>query len=339
MSSQELSKFIYIEGGRNLPTGGFMRNDFMKITEVAQYRQKHNNKGLYLSAYIYDGLDPKAATLYADFYLDFDDEDNFETVRKDALFAIWYLEQKFKYNIPKSLIRIYYSGKKGVHIVVPAVIFGYEPHANLNEYFKIMAKDVAEKAPYDSIDMQIYDRRRLFRMVNSIHQDTGLFKIPLTYNELVNFKIEDIREIAKHPRSLQYPKAYHIAGAQKEFERHVEAWGHRFKDSFDKRKRHQSKPLDFVPYCVQELIDAGPQRGKRNDTASVLAAFWKKQGATEEEAWGFLEKWNNGSMPEREIREILKKMYSNSYEYGCSKLESLATCVGDKCPLYKKEKR
>lgn len=333
----DINNFIHVEGGRHLPNDKFMRNEMMTILDVAEYRKKHKNLGLYLSAYIYEKADPKEGALYADFYLDFDDEEDFEKVRKDAIYAIWYMEQNFKYAIPKELVRIYYSGKKGVHLVVPAVVFSIEPHMSLNEYYKLMAKDFAEHSPYDTIDLKIYDRRRLFRMVNSQHQDTGKFKVPLTYTELVTCSVEEIREIASQPRMLNYPKAYSVSKAKQEFQRHVEAWGARFGKQFDNRKRFQEKPLDFIPVCIQELIDMGPQKGKRNETGCVLAAFWRKQGCTEQEAWDLLARWNNGSMSDRELKQILEKMYKNSYSYGCSTLESLATCAGSACPLFRKK--
>lgn len=339
MSSQgiDINKFIHVEGGRHIPGGSFARNDMMTILDVADFRKKHKNVGLYLSAYIYEKADPKEGPLYADFYLDFDDEDNFEKVRKDAIYAIWYMEQNFKYAIPKDLVRIYYSGKKGVHIVVPAVIFSIEPSANLNEYYKMMAKDFAEHSPFDTIDLKIYDRRRLFRMVNSQHQDTGCYKVPITYTELVTCSVEEIREIAKQPRALNYPKPYPISKAKQELQRHMEAWANRFGKQFDNRKKFQEKPLDFIPICIQELIDMGPQKGKRNETGCVLAAFWRKQGCTEQEAWELLVRWNNNSMSERELKQILEKMYKNGYSYGCSTLESLATCGGTACPLFRKK--
>jgi hypothetical protein len=341
MSSQgqDINQFIHVEGGRHLPGDKFVRNEMMTILDVADFRKKNKNLGLYLSAYIYAKADPKEGPMYADFYLDFDDEGDFEKVRKDAIYAIWYMEQNFKYSIPKELIRIYYSGKKGVHLVVPATIFGIEPHINLNEYYKIMAKDFAEHSPYDTIDLKIYDRRRLFRMVNSQHQDTLLYKVPITYTELVTKSVEEIREIASQPRVLNYPKAYPIAKAKQEFQNHVDAWGSRFGKQFDNRKRFKEKPLDFVPHCIQELINQGPQKGKRNETGCVLAAFWRKQGCTEQEAWDLLAKWNNGSMGEGELKQILEKMYKNEYSYGCSTLESLASCIGGECPLHRSNKK
>lgn len=337
MSFQEtLTKFKYIEGGRNLPGGKFTRNEMMEIHQLQDYRKKNNNTGLYLSAYVYDNLDVKEANLYADFYLDFDAEDDFEKAREDAIASVSYLKQKFTYNIPEGMIRIYFSGKKGIHLVVPGLVFGVEPDKHLNEYFKVMAQGVAEQTEHKTLDLKIYDRRRLFRMTNSIHADTGLYKIPITYFELVMLSVEEIKELATEPRAIQYAPPIESARARMEYHNNIEKWSNRFGHKFDASKKFASKPLDFTPACVQELIDAGPQKGQRNESAAALTSFWKKQGCTEQRVWEYLVRWNDESMEEWELKQTMQSVYHGEYEYGCSTLETLATCIGDKCPLFRK---
>jgi hypothetical protein len=339
LSQEQASKFIYIEGGRNLPGGKFTRNEYMTIDQVQEYRKKNDNTGIYLTAYVYDSMDVKEANLYADFYLDFDAEDNFEKAREDAIAAITYLKQSFTYNIPEAFIRIYFSGKKGLHLVIPAVVFGAEPDKHLNEYYKTMATGISEHTDNGTLDLKIYDRRRLFRMANSRHADTMLYKIPLTYFELVMMSHEEIKTLAEGPRAIQYDAAYEITRAKQEYYSNIEKWGNRFGKKFDNAKKFESKPLTFTPHCIQELIDVGPQKGLRNNTAAVLTSFWKKQGNTEQGVWENLVKWNNDSMPEWELKNTMQSVYNNNYEYGCSTLESLATCIKEKCSLYRKPKQ
>lgn len=337
MSSQELNNFIHVEGGRNLPGGKFTRNEYMTIDKVQEYRKKNDNTGIYLSAYVYDTTDVKEANLYADFYLDFDAEDNFDKAREDALSVITYLKQKFTYNIPEGFIRIYFSGKKGIHLVVPAVVFGVEPNKHLNEYYKTMATTMAEVSKNGTLDLKIYDRRRLFRLANSKHGDTLLYKIPLTYFELVMMSPNEIRELAKNPRAIDYGQAYEITRAKQEYNRNIEKWSNRFGHKFEGAKKFDSKPLTFTPACVQELIDLGPQKGTRNNTAAALTSFWKKQGCTQQRVWEYLVRWNNDSIAEWELKNTMESVYNNDYEYGCSTLETLATCIGNKCPLFRKQ--
>lgn len=333
---EELNKFIHIEGGRNLPEGKFTRNEMMLVTDLPSYREKNKNFGLYMSAYRYDSPDVKEANLYGDFYLDFDSEDNFELARQDAIRSIWYLKQRTTYDIPDKFIRIYFSGKKGVHLIIPAEIFGVEPGMNVNDHYKQMAKKIAEQLKHGTLDERIYDRRRLFRLPNSIHHDTGLHKISLTYAELVTLDIEDIKKEASRPRLVQYPPAYEIRTARTRYLEHVEEWANRFGKKFDSNKKFASKPLDFTPACIQELIDNGPMKGQRNNTAAALTSFWKKQGNSEQEVWELLVQWNNGSISEWELRNTMQSVFNGAFEYGCSALEALSTCVGEKCKLYKK---
>lgn len=338
MSSLELSNFIHLEGGRNLPNNKFTRNEMMTIHDIAEYRKKNNNTGIYASAYIYDSTDVKEANLYGDFYLDFDSEEDFEKAREDALLAAWYLKQRVTYNIPESFLRIFFSGKKGLHIVVPAIALGVQPDKHLNEYYKVMAKKVAEQTKHGTIDEKIYDRRRLFRIANSRHHSTNLYKIPLSYFELVTLTLDEIKEKAQMPQALNYTTPHEISRAKKEFGRHIEEWYNRFGHKFDSKKKFGSKALDFTPACINELIESGPQNGQRNNTAAVLTSFWKKQGESEQGVWDNLVKWNGGSITEGELKNTMQSVYSNDYEYGCSTLETLATCIGNDCPLYKARK-
>lgn len=336
MLSQEiLDKFVYIEGGRNLPQGKFTRNEMMKVSDVKDWRNKNGNTGLYLTAYMYDQEDQYESELFGDFYLDFDSEDDFELARQDALRAVWYLSNKYTYAIPHNMLRIYFSGKKGLHIVVPAEIMGITGDKNLNEYYKVMAQKISEQLKHDTLDKKIYDRRRLFRAPNSRHHNTLLFKIPITYYELVHHSLDQIKELAKLPRRVEYETPYEISRAKTEFLHHIVEWTNRFGQKFSDKK-FDSKPLDFVPSCIQHLIDSGPMQGQRNETAAALTSFWKKQGFTEQGIWELLVKWNNESIEEWELKNTMQSILRRSYEYGCSRLEVISICAGNECPLFKK---
>jgi hypothetical protein len=332
---EEIDKFIHIEGGRNLPNGKFARNEMLTLDQIKGYLSQHGKTGMYLSAYRYDNPNVNEARLYGDFYLDFDSEDNFELARQDAIRSIWYLKQKSTYDIPEKFVRIYFSGKKGLHVTIPADVFGVEPDTNLNEYYKVMAKRISDQLMHGTLDEKIYDRRRLFRIPGSKHHDTGVYKIGLTYFDLVTLSFEEIKKKAEEPIFIQYAKAYEIKTAKNRFQSHIQEWKVRFAKKFDDNRKFESKPLDFTPACIQELIESGPIKGQRNNTAAVLSSFWKKQGNTEQGVWDLLVKWNNDSMPEWELKNTMKSVISNNYEYGCSTLETLATCIGNKCPLFR----
>lgn len=96
---------------------------------------------------------------------------------------------------PKNL-RIYFSGAKGFHIEIPGKLFGgFTPSPGLHEEFRALAKLISE-----DIDLVIYDKVRLWRLKNTINSKSGLYKIPLTVDELFDRTIEQIKEMAKGPR-------------------------------------------------------------------------------------------------------------------------------------------
>lgn len=334
MSSLDLSKFTYIEGGCHLAEDRFTRNHMLKPEEIESFRHRYNNTGVYLTAYWYDTDNIPEANLYGHFYLDFDSEEDFEKARMDACDAVHYLTRPFFHNIPEHMIRIFFSGQKGIHIVVPAEVFGVEPSKNLNEYYRVMAEKIAENISYGTIDFKVYDRRRLFRIPNSIHHKTGLYKIPLSYQELIQLSFEEIQEKARTMQTPHWSKGYEITRARKFFEECIEGWTKRYSKQFS-RDRKETKPLDFIPACIQELIDGGPVRGQRNNSAAALVSFWKRQGESQQEVWENLVEWNAGSLTERELRTVIDSVYKRDYEYGCKTLETLATCIGKDCPLWK----
>lgn len=339
MSSLDLTKFVHIEGGRHLANGGFVRNEWMTIRDVNEYRLKHNNVGIFTTAYLYNSIDIKQADLYGDFYLDFDDENDFEQVRKNVKDAIFYFKLSFLYNIPEKLMRFYFSGKKGIHIIIPATVLGVEPDKYLNHYYKQMAleatkmvMDGKQTGEISSIDPKIYDNRRLFRLPNSKHQSTGLYKIPLTADEVKNMPYAEILELAKSPRVIQWEKPFMVQQANKEYLQVIERWNRRWQDKFNNTRRNDT-PLEFDPPCIEEMLASGPQKGKRNNGAAALTSFFKQRGYTEQETWEKLMEWN-GRTKENEIRTTMQSVWNGEYEYGCSTFEALSTC-SEKCPIYK----
>lgn len=333
MSSPRSNDMIWVEGGIQREESYFTRNHWMKVTDVPGFRDKHQEHGLYISAYMYDKQNPNDSHLFGDFYLDFDDDD-FEKVRKDVRYVVNYLNMDFTYNIPYSSIRFYFSGKKGAHLVIPTEVFDIKPDVNLNQYFREMAKELNERTVYGTIDTQIYDRRRLFRLPKTKHQSTGYYKTPLTFLEIRDMPLEDIKTLAEQPREMIVDKAVFSKEARDKFEKAQDVFQERFNKKRSK-ERFGSTPMDFTPHCIQELIDEGPQNGQRNQTACVLTSFWKRQGYSEEETWEHLVEWNDDSLDSNELDSIFQSIFFGDYEYGCSTLETLATCAGYDCPIYK----
>ena len=339
-STPKINDFIYLEMGYNFESksgGRFSRNHFGKIPDLAEFRKSRNEIGIYRSAFLYNVPNPTEVEnpyVFSDFYMDFDSEEDVELAREDALFCIWRMMLPSTYNLPKEAFRIYYSGLKGFHVVIPSQYFGFKPSEHLDEYFTIMAKDLYDVSVNQTLDLKVYEKRRLFRLENSIHQKTGLRKVPLTYPQLSKLTMDEIHSLAKKNYIIRYPKPELNLKASAEVKGLVKLNQERLDGRFNKKKTFD-RTIDFTPYCLENIIDNGPVSGQRNETVAVLTSFFRNQGYSEEEIYTRLTEWNDGSLPDREIVTTMNSILKSDRNYGCNTLEELGGCIGESCPFYK----
>ncbi len=104
------------------------------------------------------------------------------------------------YKINPNHVIIYFSGGKGFHIGLSDKLFGgFDPSNDLPDKTKFLAYQLSGDIP--NVDLKIYNKNRFFRLPNSKHADTGLYKIPLSFDELNLKSIDEIVELAKEPRT------------------------------------------------------------------------------------------------------------------------------------------
>ena len=129
-------------------------------------------------------------------YFDFDGDDLEKVLESTRKF---YNRLISKYKIPKREIRVYFSGKKGFHLGLRSSFFGGFPSSNdlPNRLGKLVMKLTKG---IENIDTSIYNKNRIFRLPNSKHQDSGLYKIPLGYSTFFDRDIDYILEQAKTPK-------------------------------------------------------------------------------------------------------------------------------------------
>lgn len=96
---------------------------------------------------------------------------------------------------------IYFSGKKGFHIAVFNKLIGFD---NSTPIEPAKVKDFVQRltAGISHIDFIIYEPVRIFRIANSRHEKSGLYKIRISFDEL-QCDLDSILALAKEPR--QYP--------------------------------------------------------------------------------------------------------------------------------------
>lgn len=316
---------------------GFSRGSYIPYRTISSFIENRNRYSVFCSAYRYNDTDIAKSDLYGDLYLDFDDVNDFARVRADALTALSYL--KIVYHISDNQVQIYFSGNKGIHIIVPAKILGIEPMPLLNGVFKTIALSIKSFTPNKTIDTQIYDNKRLFRVVNTIHEKSKLYKIPITSDELRNLTEEEIKIMAQQPREMHFSTLFSTNNiAQQQFQRAVEEYYLLDKES-KKDKRFKSK-YDFTPPCIQYILENGAPEGQRNITIACLTGFCKNSGKSLNETIDFITEWNDKNIKPtgaQEMRKTIKSIFMGEKIYGCSTLKTISVCDESRCKLAKKK--
>jgi hypothetical protein len=166
----------------------------IKVSELSTWQTEHqaSSAGLFSSVCLYPTDDPYVGGVISDFYLDFDNEEDPNKARKEAVAVIKKLIGD--YDVSESNIAIAFSGMKGISLTVNHKVFSAESLDYLPLIWKSIVQELATKLKLKTVDMAIYERRRLWRLLNSRHQKTGLYKIPLTLTELEKLTIEEIKE-------------------------------------------------------------------------------------------------------------------------------------------------
>lgn len=300
---------------------------------------KHGDIGIFQTTFNYNAYNQDDSYLYGDMYLDFDDKDNFDNAREDAIYAVSYL--KIVFGISPNDLKIYFSGNKGVHIIVPKEILNVEPNKKLNYIYKAIAKKIQSFIKNNTLDMQVYDNKRMFRIPNSMHETSRLYKISLSYNELRTMPCENIKSLAMHRRKYNTVKPNlntNICTSSKMYSWFVENY-EKILDIKPTITKHTNKKINYTPPCIEALINNGPCTGSRNNVTAILASFYKSRGYDVDSAIDEITEWNSISsspLSEREIKATIYSMYRTDKSFGCTTIRNYYDeCKNSKCKFFK----
>lgn len=162
------------------PSSDWYMSLFRYGEEAFKYFEEHGSIG---------GFSGEASLNELVFDLDSKDP---EIARQDAIELLKLLKNQ-NVDVRKNT-KIYFSGNKGFHV-----------HVALNKFLKNseiqnICANICENI--NTFDPKVYNTTRLFRIPNTLHQKSGLYKIPLTPDELYKLSITQIQELAKDKREL-----------------------------------------------------------------------------------------------------------------------------------------
>ena len=297
----------YVEIARGTP---FNRGIIIPVNKLHAFMSE--KEALYRSVYLYDetakeyvnqtgSLKNFFGVRYIDkIPIDIDKQDRSNQKTLDVLRDI--ILELEEGDIRNESFQSYFSGS-GYHLILSGDLFNF----NAGNDLPFIVKQTMKKLMPD-IDSSIYMRTGIYRLQHTPNQKTDLFKIPLTIEEVMNKEPEEIMELAKYPR-LDFK--YHTLEGNGELENKV------ITDVPDIKVFNKiSEPNKLIP-CVQSMLNQGAREGSRHITAMRIVSHFKRHGIPSHYAKVCMLHWNNKSMPDNKIIEMVENVYNRNYKYGC----------------------
>ena len=228
------------------------------------------------------------------------------------------------FNIAPNQISVWFSGN-GFHIEFPD-LFGFKPSHDLPAEVK---QTLSHHFPMGD---NIYDGARIIRTGFTYNSKSGLFKTPLTLDEVFNEEMDDIKEHSKgqrtgfdfvpiksDPTNIPLEK-YKIV---KEAEIVI-----------DKPMAIQDNPTSFVT-CMQKVYNEGPTQGSRHLKILRMASAFRRHGVPKNAVIAAIQNWATNMEP-YEVKITIEDTFSHGYRYGCDDTIMKQYC-DPKCIFYKRK--
>lgn len=299
------------------------------------YKDIDFDKDYYTSAFLYNDAQFEifkktgtvagiTDTLTNKLYWDFDSADNLERAKEDATILCARLAKN--YGLDPSNVGLFFSGKKGFQVEVNFSDAMFNP-----VQVKNICLSIGEGLT--TLDRQIYNANRILRLPLTKHQSTGLYKIPLNFQELSNASVEDIKEEAKNSweNAEDLQEIFQQAKNNSKFEKlrnespKLEVVKDSIKVAYDiSEVDWGGKPKFLTP--EKYLLSLGFfEMGERSHALMILGSTFKSLGFNETQTYHFLkstaelqaERLGEDKFPKGEIyKNIISQIYSTTWKGG-----------------------
>lgn len=371
-----LPDFCYVDFASALQKSPMFRNNIIFIGAIPKLVEKFRHYECYSTYFLYteDLMDymkknivegrPSVSgyggMLHANFFpIDIDCSDELGFAKESALMALNIMRSEL--GIDGEAVRIYFSGRKGFHLMADGRCFGISPCKRLNLYFAEMRKGLAHMmGQYGAtLDQNLSDPVRLWRLPNTINAKSGLYKIQLSEDELAGLSASEIRQKSKAARPLLgtdptglipafdaplYPKArnFYVKAADKVNDR---LSSQRLAGKSIWFQKHQIGLQTGMCPAKKAIYNSRIEEGNRNNTAFILASYFLNQEGRDVEATrSLIYEWNNVNsigLDKRELDGVIKSASKGRYVFGCNRLASYCpyTKNRNECSQYRMFRR
>ena len=216
----------------------------------------------------------------------------------------------------------HFSGT-GYHFHLPKRVFDAETSPDLPFILRTTIKQA-----FPEVDSSIFMRTGIYRVTHTINKKSGLYKIPLTVEELMDEDVSYIHTLAKEPR-LDF---------KVEFDKHSKGTLKKYVSKNVPKIETLTKyaePVNIVT-CVQRMINKGPEKGSRHKTILRIASHFARNGIPSEIAKESLLHWNNNKLDSEEVIRVTEQTYKGGYRYGCKDSVMREHC-SSRCIYYKRK--
>jgi len=349
---EKANRFVYVDFASSSSRLRKFRNNIVHIEKIKEMLERCNYSDCFTTYFRFDreifdhikrnnnsvsGYDGEAFSDFLPFDIDHHDLKRAqETTKKLA-------ERLMEWGVSRKAFVVFFSGSKGFHLLLSRRAFAdIKPSKNLHVIFAAMRSMIAKEAELDmeTVDLSISDKLRLFRLPNSIHSSTGLWKIELTMKELFNLTPDQIKEIAENPRQTFYTDSYGLLA--------TEAYVNQSEKLNSIYKKALKRLLDYADKCIKssELKEAHENygdkdiekifcraerkiwqnnvpEGSRNNCAVRLLSKLRIKGSTQASSEELIMNWNvsnNIFLSDGELQSIVRSVYSRpyAYDFGCN---------------------
>ena len=294
-------KFQEMDGDNPL-----MREDSKEMHK--EFCEKHEHKECYATYMSYEEPGQDLSAYIAPLVFDMDSEDDVDIARKESIDIYDYFDEVFGIKLD-----IFFSGNKGFHLIAGQEVLDLGLKVDTITVFKQIARNLKFLKRLKTLDLAIYDRKRLLRLNNTQHGSSGHFKVRITREELGG-TLESILVLASNPRTTKAP----------EF-----SFNEKFREGFDKTEKAsheaQRKKNEYMPKsiddiktlpCIRRMLTEGVGKGERNNACYTVALFMKSQNASEEDTVELLNGF--GGLEDKEVARTVKSAFKHNNKFGCN---------------------
>jgi replicative DNA helicase len=293
----------------------------LKKDSFQEYKKAHNHEECYATYAVYEENDQESAII-APMVFDLDSEKDLELARKETIKICEHFQKNYSF-----MPDMFFSGSKGFHLIVPAKVFGLGFQYDPVKVYKQIVKALGKVLNLKTIDYSVLERKRIFRLNNTKHEATGLYKVRLKFNEL-NTSVEEIKKLAQSRRKVQKPEFVFS-----------EIFNKGFLDTEKKLNERERQKNKYAPKtvnqvkllpCIKKLFEKGAPSGKRNAACYTLALFLKSQNLEEDQALQILHGFSG--LSDNEIQKTVNSAYKHNKQFGCNNNELIQEfCDKKKC--------